>query len=209
MTDTMEFYDDLQLKLYDGEEQSLITFETWFNTPFVSNSDIENFRLPSSFLRIYQKSNGIRIAWKATSIDQAYGRMEFLEMDAVLSNWENSIYESKDLEINEMLEFFKPFDQVSPEILCGFMISPNETAKSIYLNIAGETDTSSLGLDFDGYITMLYESRAYKNWPIILLNIKDNNLASPLIRDFRSDMPILFPDFDWDRYFARYQSLRL
>ena len=84
-------------------------------------------------------------------------------MEAVLSSWINNIYEPEDLEINEMLEFFQPFDQVSPEILSGFMITPNETYKSIYLNIAGETDTSSLEIDFDGYVTMLYESRAYKN----------------------------------------------
>lgn len=205
----IEFYDELQLKLYDAEDQKLINFETWFNNPFVPTSDVENYHLPASFLQVYQKSNGMRIQWKATNIEQAYGRMEFLEMEAVLSSWEDSVYEPGDLELNEMLEFFHPFDQVSPEILCGFMITLDETYESIYLNVSGETDTPFLDLNFDGYVSMLYESRAYKNWPIILLNISDNDLDSPLIRDFKSDMPALFPDFDWDRYVARYQSLRL
>lgn len=205
----MEFYDELQLKLIDAEEQNLVTFETWFNNPFIANPNIEGYRLPSSFLEIYKKSNGMRIQWRATNIEQAYGRMEFLEMEAVLSSWEDSIYEPEDLEINEMLEFFHPFDQVSPEILCGFMITPDETYQSIYLNVAGSTDTPFLDLNFDGYVSMLYESRAYKNWPIILLSISDNDLDSPLIQDFKSDMPALFPEFDWDRYVTRYQSLRL
>jgi hypothetical protein len=205
----MEFYDELQLKLYDAEDQKLITFETWFNNPFISTPGIENYHLPSSFLDIYQKSDGIRIQWKATHIEQAYGRMEFLEMEAVLSSWEGSVYESEDLEFNEMFEFFHPFDQVSPEILCGFMITPDETYQSIYLHVAGSTNTPSLDLNFDGYVTMLHESRAYKNWPIILLNINDNSLDSPLIQDFKSDMPALFPEFNWDQYVTRYQSLRL
>ncbi len=203
------FYKDLQLELIHAKSGNLLTFEKWFNNPFVPPPDIKNYRLPSSFLEIYQKSDGMRIQWKATNIEQAYGRMEFLKIEAVLSSWEDSIYEPEDLEFNEMLEFFQPFDQVSPEILCGFMITPNETYESIYLNMAGETDTSFLGLDFDGYVTMLYESRAYKNWPIILLDIKNNNLDSSLIRDFKSDMPMLFPDFDWDKYVTIYQSLKL
>lgn len=205
----MEFYEELQLKLIDAKDENLITLETWFNNPFIPSSDIENYRLPSSFLDIYQKSDGMIIQWEATNIEQAYGRMEFLAMEAVLSSWEDSIYEPEDLEMNEMLEFFHPFDQVSPEILCGFMITSNETYQSIYLNMAGETETSFLGLDLDGYVTMLYESRAYKNWPIILLNIKNNNLESSLISDFKSDMPMLFPDFDWDKYVTIYQSLKL
>ena len=205
----MEFYEALQLKLLAAKKKTLITLETWFNNPLVPFFDIENYRLPSSFLEIYKDSNGIRIQWQATNIEQAYGEMEFLKMEAVLSSWEGSIYEPEDLEFNEMLEFFHPFDQVSPEILCGFMITPNETYQSIYLNIAGETDTSCLNIDFDGYITMLYESRAYKNWPIILLDIQNNDLESPLISDFKSDMPMLFPDFDWDKYVTIYESLKL
>jgi len=203
------FYKDLQLDLIRAENENLLSFETWFNNPFVLSSDIENYRFPLSFLEIYQKSDGMRIKWEATNIEQAYGGMEFLAMEAILSSWEGSVYEPEDLEFNEMLEFFHPFDQVSPEILCGFMITPNETYQSIYLNGVGETDTPFLDLNFDGYVTMLYESRAYKNWPIILLNISDNDLDSPLIQDFRSDMPPLFPEFDWDRYVTRYQSLRL
>ena len=205
----MEFYEELQLKLIDAKDENLITLETWFNNPFVPPPDIENYLLPSSFLEMYQKSDGMRIQWEATNIEQAYGNMEFLEMEAVLSSWEGSIYESEDLDFNEMLKFFHPFDQVSPEMLCGFMITPNETYESIYLNMAGETDTSSLELNFNGYVTMLYESRAYKNWPFILLNIKNNDLESPLITDFKSDMPMLFPDFDWDRYVTMYKSLQL
>ncbi len=205
----MEFYEELHLKLIDAKDENIITLETWFNNPLIPTPDIENYRLPPSFLEIYQKSDGMRIQWEATNIEQAYGSMEFLKMEAVLSSWEDSIYEPEDLEMNEMLEFFHPFDQVSPEILCGFMITPNETYQSIYLNMAGETDTSFLDLDFDGYVTMLYESRAYKNWPIILLNIQNNDLESPLISDFKSDMPVLFPDFDWDKYVSIYQSLKL
>lgn len=203
------FYKDLQLELIRAKNDNLLSFEKWFNNPFAPTPDMENYHLPPSFLEIYQKSNGMKIQWEATNIEQAYGRMEFLAMEVVLSSWEDSIYEPEDLDMNEMLEFFHPFDQVSPEILCGFMITSNETYQSIYLNMAGETETSFLGLDFEGYLTMLYESRAYKNWPIILLNIKNNNLESSLISDFKSDMPILFPDFDWDKYVTIYQSLQL
>ncbi|MEM9686342.1 MAG: hypothetical protein AAF934_05405 [Bacteroidota bacterium] len=199
----------MESKLFDAEDEGLITLDTWFNNPFIPIPEIENYRLPSSFLEIYQKSDGMSIQWEATNVEHAYGNTEFLEMEAVLSSWENSIYDTEDLEENEFLEFFHPFDEVSPEIMCGFMITPNATYESIYLNLAGETDTHYLDLDFDGYVTMLYESRAYKNWPLILLDIENNDLDSPLIRDFKSDMPKLFPDFDWDKYVTKYRSLQL
>jgi hypothetical protein len=86
--------------------------------------------------------------------------MEFFEFDAVVGDWEDNVYESEDLKENEMLEFFKQFDQVSPEIMCGFIIYPDQTGKSIYL-YKDYTNTSSLEIDFDGYITILYESKAY------------------------------------------------
>ncbi len=205
----MEFYEELQLRLFDAKNKNLITIDTWFNNSFVPTPEIEAYHLPSSFLEIYQKSDGMRIQWEATTIEQAYGKMRFLKIEDVLSSWENSIYDPEDLEMNEMLEFFHPFDEISPEIMCGFMIAPNETYESIYLNSAGETETSYLGLDFDGYVTMLYESRAYKSWPVILLDIINDDLDTPLIRDFKSDMPKLFPDFDWNKYIVKYRSLQL
>jgi hypothetical protein len=44
----MEFYDNLQIKLYDMEELKLITFDTWFNNLLEVSSDIDKYRLPES-----------------------------------------------------------------------------------------------------------------------------------------------------------------
>ncbi|MEM9685293.1 MAG: hypothetical protein AAF934_00040 [Bacteroidota bacterium] len=207
----MEFYEELQLKLFDAEDEGLINLETWFNNPFVPSPEIEKYHLPSLFSEIYQKSDGMKISWKATKAEQAYGNMKFLKIESVLSSsWsENLLFEPEDLEMDERLGFFRPFDQVSPEILCGFIITPDETYESIYVHDVGRTSVTSLDVNFEGYTTMLYESRTYKNWPHILLSLKEGKLENSLITDFKADMPKLFPDFDWNKYVEHYERCRL
>ena len=77
------------------------------------------------------------------------------------------------------------------------------------MNRMGYTSLSSLDLDFEGYVTMMCESRAYKNWPYILLNIQDDELDGALITSFKEDMSKIFSDWTWEKFIEKYESLRL
>ncbi|WP_062056984.1 hypothetical protein [Aquimarina longa] len=204
----MLFYENLQVKLYESKLQKKIDFDFWFS----SSIDIENEKgtlLDESYLNILKHVNGFKINWKAKEVDQAYGNVEFLELDVVQSSWEGVVYENRDLKINENLKFFRPFDQVSPEILCGFIMKSDEVFDSIYLHNSGSVSLSYLDVNFEGYITMLYEAKAYKNWPQILLYIQDDQLENDLIKSFQTDMLQLFSDFSWEIFVEKYESLRL
>ncbi len=208
---SVKVYTRLLRELYDSEDDEKILIETYKVFP-KEETVIEiskDSSLPTSFIEIYSYCNGYNVNWEATKIEQAYGNVEFLPLVNVLSSWEDTLYDEDDIKADKSIIHFKPFDQVSPEILCGFIDKPNEEYKSIYLHRMGYSELSSLDLDFEGYITMLCEARAYKNWPYILLYINDQSLDNDLIESFKNDMPLLFSDWTWENFIAKYEELKL
>ncbi|WP_108808607.1 hypothetical protein [Aquimarina spinulae] len=207
----LKFYENLEIKLYKAKKNNLLELGFRYMIPMEKKSLLSRLSMfDKSFQEMYNKTNGLEINWKANNIEQAYGNLEFIDFETIVGSWEGQVFERDDLEFNELLEFYHPFDNVSPEFSCGFIID-NETGtwESIYTHTWGERSTKSLDINFEGYITMLYESRAYKNWPLILLDIQYESFESDLIKDFKSHMPQLFPDFDWNNYLEKYNSLRL
>lgn len=200
------FHLDLLNILYDLEDENKLSVDSSFSNPYQNQSYIDQ---PELFVEVYSNSNGFEISWTSNEIEQSYGHIGFLEMESIFSSWEDVLYNNDDLSINENLKYFRPFDQVSPEILCGFLIKTNEAYESVYLHYSGESSLQYLDVDFEGYVTMLYDAKAYKNWPYILIYIQDNDYENPLIESFKSDMPKIFDDFNWNDFVDKYNSLRL
>ena len=200
----------IESKLYKLEKQkSIKNFETKYNVHFDKKSlEISQYKLPKEFLEVYETTNGMKITWEDSKNKNVRGQVHFLKMNEVVSNWEGQIYEKEDLENNDLLAFFHPFDLVTSEAQCGFMITPEETYKSIFYNKSGQTETERLELDFAGYVTMLYHSAAYQNWPLVILDII-NNEESSFTKEFKANMKALFEDFSWDEYVETFNQLRL
>lgn len=210
---TNRFYLDLQLALVRAKNAGLINLSTWFESPGdIKKLEIGKDKLPSLFLEFCGKNNGMKIHWDAKNIDTAVrvGNMEFIDFKSVLGSWEGQVYEQADLEYCELLEFFNPFDMVAAEFSCGFIIQPDlGTWRGIFLHKWGTREVERLDIDFEGYVTMLFESKAYANWPFILLDIQAGKFDSVHITRFRNDMPQVFPDFNWDNFVEKYENLRL
>ena len=204
---TQLFYKYLRIKILSKEENKIIkNLKTKFSLPF--NGDVAKFNLPKEFIEVYEKTNGMTITWEDAKNKHVGGNVEFLEMKEVVKSWEGQIYEKEDLETNDMLEYFHPFDLVTPEAQCGFMITPEYTSPSIYYNKSGYTETERLELDFVGYVTMLYHSAAYYNWPLAILHIL-NEEESEWLEEFKANMKSLFDDFSWNDYVNKFNELRL
>lgn len=202
--------------LLEAEEHGRLHCDSlWSDSRAVLTPEIESLSLPDSLLGVYREQGGFQIRWKATHVDQAYGQVWFVDLDAFLSDdWPESLFFKKELlEREPFLRHFRIFDNATSELSCGIITEPGTTPDhTVYLHTGDEDITgmpiTPLPVDVDGYLTMLAASRAYKNWPCILLDMEEGDLDSRLLQDFRADMPKLFPRFDWDEYLAIYQSVR-
>ena len=134
--------------------------------------------------------------------------MRILPFHERVQNWEGQLYESEDLEEEALIQFFKPFDLITDEAQCGFLLEPGFESRAMYYNRSGVPNLYNLDIDLKGYLTMALASRIYYYWPKVLLDIQVGE-ESVETQQFKQNMPQIFPDFDWEDYVEKYQSLRL
>lgn len=171
-------------------------------------SQMKSFKISDDIINLYQYSNGIDMKWNNDNEKGVSGQMRMLNIENVLQDWKNEIYYESDIEENDLLEYYKPIDFVTPEVSSGILITPEFTSDSIYCHINGNTDLFDLDLDFEGYIDMAVESKIYNLWTIVLLQIQKQEEGVET-KSFKENMPKIFSDFNWDKFVKKYESLRL
>ncbi|WP_020535966.1 hypothetical protein [Lewinella cohaerens] len=206
-----EWHEGLSDALYDAEEEGTLEhLEENYNLPLNANDfqEIALKALPQKMIQLYELFDGWEITWAAVADDEAGGRLHFLAMQHVMQNWEGKLYESKDLLEEELIEFFKPFDLVTDEAECGFLHRPGFASESIYYHRTGAPQLYNLDLDFSGYLEMALAARVYFYWPKVLLDIQSGE-ESEETTNFKQNMPLIFPEFNWEAFKEKYESLRL
>jgi len=181
-----------------------INLETKYSVGLKNTEGYKKYNLPHSFFDVYAMANGMEIKWRYEGNPEYCGGLDFMTMKNFLSS--NNVYDESDIEREDLLEFFYTFDMITPEAECGFIITPEETYKTIYYK-SGQY-VYRLELDFVGYITMLFHSKAYQNWPAIILSLI-NNEETEVIQDFKKCMIELDDNFSWENYIKIFNDLRL
>lgn len=206
----IEWNEELSLYLILAIESNLISdFDDSYNLPItedvLNNSKIN--MVTSCIIDFYKMFDGFKLEWSDTAGDLG-GCMHFLKMEEVLQNWKGNLYDEDDLEENDLIEFFHPFDLITPEAQCGIMIGMEYEDHEIHYNYSGTAETLGLDVDFEGYLEMAKEARIFFYWPKVLLDIQ-NKEENPETLSFKKNMPKIFPDFKWENFVAKYESLRL
>lgn len=193
--------------LEGSKDAGLINLDKeWYNLPVSDKEQLSE--LPIAIQTLYTYANGVEIRWQSTKDSAQGGRLQFLKLEDVLENGLGQIYDKEDLEEEELLEFFKPFDLVTDEAECGFLHRPGFASASIYYHRTGRPQLYNLDLDFSGYLEMALAARVYYYWPKVLLDIQSGEESAETL-DFKHNMPLIFPDFNWSEFEKKYQSLRL
>lgn len=200
--------DKLLIAKYD--DKTLVSVEKNYKLPL--EKDIEQLdRLDSVHNGLKEfytgKANGFKIEWKKEKKGFIGGSMNFVPAETIFGNWK---YDEWEIEQNENIQYFKPFDLFVPEAECGFIITPEEVFPSIYYRQLGEEpNLYSLDLDFNGYCQMAIEARIYTYWQLVILSINGSGKGEAIAEDFKKDMPEIFPDFSWEGFVEKYNTLRL
>lgn len=164
--------------------------------------------LPEFIRKLYTFADGMEVLWEANDDSSRGGRIHFIEARHVMRDGLGQTYNEEDLVEEELLKYFKPFDLVTDESECGFLLNPGFASNAIYYHVTGRPQLYNLDLDFDGYLEMATASSAYYHWPKVLIDIQNGDESQETL-DFKKNMPLIFDNFDWDEFVAKYQELRL
>lgn len=201
----------IESALLDAQEDGTVgAFEDYYNTP-VKNTVLDSLneeQARSALIDFYKLYDGFSYKWSSEAKESIGGRISFMRLQHVFQDWEGRLFDSEDIEENDLIQYFHPFDLITEEAQCGILIGQPFEDSEIYYNESGSPETDGLDVDFAGYLQMAYESRVFMYWPKVLLDIQTGE-ESVETKRFKEHMPQIFPDFTWENYLAIYESLRL
>ncbi len=153
-------------------------------------------------------NNGYSSNWKKDPANLIGGNIQLAELQHVLAGANgNGIYFNEDLPQDADIRFFHPLDFPTPETYVGFIIKPATIYPSVYY-LHGDNELSNLDLDFHGYTEMAYEARVFNYWQRVLLEYMNGN-SSEITKTFQTEMPQIFPDWTWENFIEKFESLRI
>lgn len=210
MTYTFFFDDDLDDLLSEAKSAKKIkNFESW-NQPSLK-VELENLIridfVHHGIKEYYEKrSDGFELVWWSNKEKGIGGKIQLAQTKYLFAE-DNGIYGEGD---GEDLKYFRPLDYPSPETYVGFIIKPDTIYKSLYYMSVSNYELNNLDLDYNGYTQMAVEARVFNHWQLVLLHYMDGKgIGSVETESFKTEMPKIFPNWTWENFIARFESLRL
>jgi len=208
-----ELFDELLGCLSDQKKAGKIKeLKDEWELTLKNDDDVLTEKLNPDLVFVYKElANGFIINWVADDENDIRGRMHFLSIKNLFYDRKGTFYNEEDIEKDRDICYFKPLDLITEEAECGIYINPKDSEyrnKCIYYYDASDLEIHNLDLDFRGYLEMAFEAKIFFYWPKVLLDIQSNS-ESPETKRFKTEMPKLFPDFNWDAFVEKYESLRL
>lgn len=165
----------------------------------------------SGIEEFYRKSNdGWGIKWEQEKYSSIGGNIQLAETRHLFADpKDNGIYYDETEEGSD-LRYFHPFDFPTPESYVGFVIKPDTIYKSVYYMSISDNSLRNLDLDFQGYTQMALEARVFYYWQLVLLYyMNGKGIGEQETETFKTEMPKIFPDWTWENFIEKFESLRL
>lgn len=206
-----EWRSELLFPILSAEDERRIQkFEATYNLP-INEAELKSSKpnaIPDQMINLYQICDGFKITWLSDAKGTIGGQIHFIKYKQVIQDWKGNLFDDKDIEQNSLIEFFHPFDLITPEAQCGIMIGLEYEDPEIYFNPSPYPETEGLDIDLEGYLEMAKESSVFFYWPKVLLDIQRGEEGVET-KTFKKYMPEIFLDFSWKRFVEKYESIRL
>jgi len=166
--------------------------------------------LPKYLAEFYKENSHLKIEWETRELVgenswKPCGRINILKADLVLSDWKEVVYFDGD---SQELKQFKIVDNFVPEAHCGFLLNENNS-DAMYYHESGEPELVPLGVDFSGYLELMFMARGFWYWQQAVLLIKNGRTSTTAAGDFKTYMPQIFPDFKWEEFVGLWERVRI
>lgn len=163
---------------------------------------------PTAIKAFYSELNGVNMHWTHANFEnqaKVCGKVKLLDIDSMNTDG-NGLVWFEHTPIDSPLRNFKLIDFFADEAAVGFFESANSNPEMhLYLF---EGMPMPLGLDLEGYIKLLCQTRGFYYWQQAILALK-NNQDNQESANFKLYMPQIFPEFKFEDFAALYQSVRI
>ncbi len=191
------------------EKKSIIEVEYKYNSTLKKDLlEIENLNSIHKGIKEFycEITDGFEVNWEKDNGGFIGGKMRLTQSEYLFSE-NNGIYDEGD---DEDLKYFRPLDYPTPESYVGFIITPDTIDESLYYMSISDYELNNLDLDYEGYTQMAVESRVFNHWQRVLLYYMDGEgIGSVETEIFKTEMPKIFPDWTWENFIAKFESVRL
>ncbi|THF53038.1 hypothetical protein E6C50_02185 [Flavobacterium supellecticarium] len=206
-----DYLDDLLLKA--KKEKKIKDFKTWNHLPMeIELESLNKLDAVHQGIKEYyeKRSDGFELEWWSNKEKSLGGKMNLAETEYLFADMK-AYYDEEILSVHgEDLQYFQPFDYCSNESRCGFIIRPDSIEKSMYYKSVDDYELDYLDLDYHGYTQMAIEARVFYDWQVVLLYYMNGvGIGSVETETFKTEMPKIFPDWTWENFIAKFESLRL
>jgi hypothetical protein len=151
------------------------------------------------------EGNGYSFEWWADKENGIGGKLDFAATEYLFAD--PGLYDEGD---DEDLQYFRPLDYPTPESYVGFIIRPDAIYPALYYMSVSDYELYNLDLDYHGYTQMALEARVFNHWHTVLLYyMGDISTGKSETETFKTEMPKIFPDWTWENFIEKFESLRL
>lgn len=191
------------------QQKKIKNYESW-NQPSLK-VELENLNkldfVHQGIKEYYEKrSDGFELEWWSNKEKGIGGKIQLAQTKYLFAE-DNGIYDEGD---ETDLKYFRPLDYPLPETYVGFVIKPDIVYKSLYYMSTSNYELDNLDLDYNDYTQMAVEARVFNHWQLVLLHYMDGSgIGSVETENFKTEMPEIFPDWTWENFIAKFESLRL
>lgn len=181
------------------EKEELLELDhSFYRTPELLGAEVED----ETLRKFYSFFEWWRLSWTSKENPKAQGAFNFRCLPEVLQNWDES-FGGHDWAPE--MKGFKVFDDFADAGAVGFF--ENRMSDGLFLaKYDGEAEP--LMVDFEGYLKLLTLSKGFLWWPNALIELRTGH-AQPNVERFRTEMPKVFPDFDYGAFEALFEEVRL
>jgi len=154
--------------------------------------------------------DGFKLKWRKNKNGSIDGNIQLATTKSLFADPKSFDFYDNETNENADINFFHPFDYSSAESYVGFIIKPDFVYKSLYYMSISDYQLNNLDLDFHGYTEMAVEARVFNHWQVVLLYyMGDIETGLSETETFKTEMPKIFPDWTWENFIAKFESLRL
>ena len=201
------FFKGMHDELESNPQINLTKWEIKSRSQTVILEEAKARGVPEKILALYEIMNGFAFNWtnKTYKDNKAKGCAEIITLEGVIQDWQGVIY-FDNTDKDDPIRNFHPLDFFINEACVGIYLAKKRDP-SLYLYFF-EDQPYGLDIDIEGYLELLRESRGFFCWQNVLRGIRTGR-ENVEQREFKEFMPQVFPDFSYEEFANKYESLRL
>lgn len=183
-----------------------IIVQKFFYNNVGNKSAITDIPVGDKILQMYEIIGDFTCKWvSADNTPDVLGSARILPFEQCTASWKEDFF-ANDEDHGERIQFFHPIDFLNDQACVGFFAEKGRSESLYFYDLAHPPDY--LQVDINAYIEMMVYAKAYRYWPLLILEIISGE-KSRTGEEIRKNLPILFPEFIYEEFTNMFNRLKI